>query len=52
MVTDDQHLRVVAALPVHMRTFVACNNLRGFAKYFGHDLCQKFGTALQHLWLI
>ena len=52
MVTDDQHLRVVAALPVHMRTLVARNNLWRFAKYIGHDLCQKLGASLQHLWLI
>ncbi len=52
VMTDDQHLRVVAALPVHMRTFVARNNLWGLAKYFGHDLRQKLGAALQQLWLI
>ena len=50
--TDDQHFRVVAALPVHMRTFVARNNLWGLAKHFGHDLGQKLCAALQHLWLI
>ena len=32
VMTDDQHLRIVAALPVHMRTFVARNNLWGLAK--------------------
>ena len=52
VMTDDQHLRVVAALPVHVRAFVARNYLWGFAKYFGHHFCQKLGTALQKFRLV
>ena len=46
---DDEHLGVVAALPMHVWATVTCNQHRRRAQYARHEVGKKLRTAREAL---